>query len=164
MWKGHILAFLGAHFQRLLTSLHFFRCFLFLACGNFLSVCSISSVSFSTVLCEGGGHRKITIIIEDPVAGWQCSFTVLHVFLDPSHPLLYFSLHGDKRPPSLFIFKVHNMCLWLFFLLFCVVSWCDEAINDHGHCRIVHACIFHNITFCWGESFDLTEVMPLSVM
>lgn len=79
---------------RLLISLPFAYCFLLWAWGNFLSVCSISFVPFSTVLCEGGGHRKITIIIEDPVAGWQCSFTVLHLFLDPTRPpplALFFS-------------------------------------------------------------------------
>lgn len=39
----------------------------------------ISLLSFHS-LCEGGGHRKITIIIEDPVAGWQCSLPVLPSF------------------------------------------------------------------------------------
>lgn len=51
---------------------------------------ALSCPFFLPYNCEGGGHRKITIIIEDPVAGWQCSFAVLH-HLTPSTQFNFFS-------------------------------------------------------------------------
>lgn len=42
-------------------------------------------------LCQGAGSRKITIIIEDPVAGWQCSSSVLPSLSYPTLPHLWFS-------------------------------------------------------------------------
>lgn len=47
-----------------------------LCCCDALSALFLSPLS--NCLREAEGHRKITIIIEDPVAGWQRSSTVLH--------------------------------------------------------------------------------------
>lgn len=83
------------------------------------SALSLSPLSLY-YLCKGGSHRKITIIIEDPVAGWQCSSTVLH-HLTPPTPLCFFPLHANELSSSL-SFQVlpsaHNMCFWCLTLLF----------------------------------------------
>lgn len=46
-------------------------CALSSCCGWGWNASTLFSLFFFSV-CKGGGHRKITIIIEDPVAGSQC--------------------------------------------------------------------------------------------
>lgn len=85
----------GAHFClklfkcfRINTSVLLAHCFFSWLGVNFSpSALSLSLFSFFYYCsCKGGGHRKITIIIEDPVAGWQCSSAVLHHLTPPNPP------------------------------------------------------------------------------
>lgn len=137
-------------------SILFARCFPFLAWGNFLSFCSISPLSFYC-LCKGGGHRKITIIIEDPVAGWQCSSTVLH-HLTPPHSQFFFPLHADELSsllcqvlPSAYkmSFGVWRSCVKCFWFVLLRSNWCGEAMNHLFYCYVTFFMHTFLMTYQW---------------
>ena len=85
---------------------------LFLALVKLLSFCSTSLFSLFYCLHKGGGHRKITIIIEDPVAGWQCSFTVLHHLTPPTLVFIRFVLCMLMNLSFPVLPSAHHLCLW----------------------------------------------------
>lgn len=128
---------------------------------------SALSLSFYC-LCEGGGHRKITIIIEDPVAGWQCSSTVLHHYIPPLFPffLNFFVLHADELSPSLsfqilpsapHIFFCSLMFFKLFWFVLLKTYWCDESMTPFSvsFCSCTH--------FSWPNSVLLKVLWKLYV-
>lgn len=107
-------------------------------------------ISLFPVVFEGGGHRKITIIIEDPVAGWQCSSTVLHHYTPLPTP---FSFHLCMLINSFhsFSFQVlptapYSICAFIVGCLkkrFWFVKWAIPVL-------VVYAHIFHDHSvFCW---------------
>lgn len=108
-------------------------------------------ISLFPVVFEGGGHRKITIIIEDPVAGWQCSSTVLHHYTPLPTPfsfhlcMLMNSFHSfsfQVLPPAPYM----CFCCWMFkkTVLVCQMSHSSVVL-------VVYAHIFHDHSvFCWN--------------
>lgn len=144
LWRGHTL------FQKVHTS-----CLKVLNASKLTSLFSLLSISPSWLevtfcpsalslsfyrLCEGGGHRKITIIIEDPVAGWQCSSTVLHHYIPPLFPFFFFfcsacwwtlsiPLISNLAFSSSYIFFCSLMFFKLFWFVLLRTYWCDEAMT-----------------------------------
>lgn len=84
---------------------------------------SLCSISFSALcLCKAEGHRKITIIIEDPVAGLQCSSPVLLPLLTSSSP----SSRMDISRLSLSFLPSVRHSSTMFGFLFCVSRWIES--------------------------------------
>lgn len=156
MWRGHLPSqtmsrTLTLWFKRSQSNLSilFAHCFLFLPYGDIPSALSPSALSFYCVR-EGEGHRKITIIIEDPVAGWQCGPTVPR-HLTPPPPCM--QINSPSRSFQI-LPSAHNVfqwrSCWNAFVCVTRIKLTQSGHKLHFSCSFLSMCTF----FPWPPYFS----------